>query len=152
MNFIHQKQNECYLTVLAMLTGRPVSAIRRSILSGALAKESWSRLTCSGSTDKGKLLKFNVEKFLAKNLPWLSIDSFSMDQSVTAKSDRLDLLDFAGRGAATIRSLHGWRRHIVAFEANIIYDSALAAPISVSDWLLYLRSGNWAIENIYKQN
>ena len=141
-----QKLNECFVATVAMLTDKPAPAVRRAMLGKELAKESWSLVSSNLSTDKGRQLRRNVERYLARHLPALPIEAFDK----TPGADAPPTLDFAGRGALAIRTRRG-ARHIVAYDAGQIFDPSprTPAPMPAADYLTWLKETQANIETVY---
>ena len=146
MNRQEQKLNECFVATVAMLTGRPAPAVRRAMLGKELAKESWSLVSSNLSTDKGKQLRKNVERYLARHLPALPIEAFDkVPGAVIAPA-----LDFIGSGALAIRTRRG-ARHIVAYDARQIFDPSprTPAPMPAAEYLAWLKETQSTLETVY---
>lgn len=124
MKHIRQKPYECFPTVLAMLLDKPVVRVKREIQGKQLAGYEWSLLNTRA--DKGKQLTRQVEAYLHKHLPWMTLESYVTESPLGADPRRFDLP--IGRGVLVIN------RHIVAFENGVVFDPGTPAPI---DWQEY---------------
>src|SRR5580765_5416329 len=133
MKHIKQRKNECYLTTLAMLTGKSVDEILASAQVMSPYTHSWDSFT---SFDPMSDIKIVYKALARKYAPWLasqidfpnSRDIYKPGFFDISSDDYIDLTE-EGRGAILLVATNPFCAHICAFENGIIYDSALAEPM-----------------------
>lgn len=155
MKHHRQKLNECFICAVATLAGKSPAGVKRAILGKELSKESWSYIvTSSPSSDRVQKAKARVSKYLAKHLPWVPIEAFCNLGAISCGSTRVRQLtqsNLHGVGILTIVHRRMAKRHIVAFQDGVIFDSGKSGELPASAWLADMLV-NWEIENIWKKS
>jgi len=134
IKLVAQKRNECYLAVVAMLSGKTIKQIRYEahILCRSLGYLTYDQLWHAHNGNWYKLEKVLSTRY---HIPfWEGCNGSRPGDKPDECTPTLD-----GRGTIEIVYIGG-TAHIVAFENGYVFDSIFDKPLAYKQWLKKLNT------------